>query len=227
VTDLEEAILRALEGAGVEGPPVEVEHVLRFLGLDDINWDYQAPAHDVALYFDPQKGKQRIRMPARRATCRQSFDLAHECVEFIALREGLKTPHWKVNRAAAELLLPSAWVTRCLEEKGFDLFAMHCRFSTASLEVCAQKMRTLAPGPTILTVADSRGQWRRFFSPYLAERPISDFEKAVLEEAFTLFQPFRRSLKGVQCQVYPVPSEKTRTVSKVYLFACLGWGNGA
>src|SRR5450756_1768556 len=120
-TELERVILQTLEEAGITGPPVILEHVLEHLGLS-IFWDYkQAADRKTYLFPDPKgDGGWRIRLSPLLPRQRVPFDLAHECVEFLAMRRGIEGPHWQINRAAAELLLPTAWVEEVIALDGFD-----------------------------------------------------------------------------------------------------------
>ncbi|MEI6309595.1 MAG: hypothetical protein WCP58_08145 [bacterium] len=152
---------------------------------------------------------------------RLPFTLAHECVEYIALREGLKPEHWKINQSAAELLLPTTWVRQCISDEGFDLFALRRRFSTASLETCALKMLGLAPSPCILTVADRKWMRRRSYTRKGLERPISDVEEEALTEAFSGIDIVERVGGGLRCRAFPAPDTRMQCITKVFLFATL------
>ncbi|MCX5970075.1 MAG: hypothetical protein NTV14_00925 [Coprothermobacterota bacterium] len=218
---LEGAILRTLREAGIEKPPVEVERVLRFLDLDDICWSSDQQVKQVALIHSENKGKHRILMPTDYPAERLPFTLAHECVEYIALREGLKPLHWKINQSAAELLLPTSWVRQCISDEGFDLFALQRRFSTASLETCAFKMLGLATSPCILTVADRKGMRRRSYTRKALERPISHLEEEVLAEAFCGIDVVERVGGGLRCRAFPVPDRRRGGIARVFLFAFL------
>lgn len=218
---LEGAILRILREAGIEKPPVEVERVLRFLDLDDICWSSDQQVKQVALIHSENKGKYRILVPTNYPAERLPFTLAHECVEYIALREGLKPVHWKINQSAAELLLPTAWVRQCISDEGFDLFALRRRFFTASLETCALKMLGLATSPCILTVADRKGMRRRSYARKALERPISHLEEEVLAEAFRGIDIVERVEGGLRCSAFPVPDTRKQYITKVFLFAFL------
>jgi hypothetical protein len=221
VSTLEGAILQTLREAGIERPPVEVNRVLRFLDLDDICWSSDAQVKEVALIHSENKGKYRILVPTNYSIERLPFTLAHECVEYIALREGLKPMHWKINRSAAELLLPTAWVRQCIDEEGFNLFALRRRFSTASLETCAIKMLGLAKSPCILTVADRKGMRYRSYTRKGLERPISDMEEEVLAEAFHGIDIVERARGALSCHAFPVPDKRKGGIAKVFLFALL------
>lgn len=218
---LEGAILRTLREAGIEKPPVEVERVLRFLDLDDICWCSDQQVKQVALIHSEKKGKYRILAPTNYPAERLPFTLAHECVEYIALREGLKPEHWKINQSAAELLLPTAWVRQCISDEGFDLFALRRRFSTASLETCALKLLGLSPFPCFLTVADRKGMRRRSYSRKSLERPISDVEEETLTEAFSGIDIVERTGGGLRCRAFPAPDTRKQCIAKVFLFATL------
>ena len=218
---LEGAILRTLREAGIEKPPVEIDRVLRFLDLDDICWTSDQQVKEVALIHSENKGKHRILAPTDYPAERLPFTLAHECVEYIAMREGLKPEHWKINQSAAELLLPTAWVRQCIRDEGFDLFALQRRFSTASLETCAIKLLGLAPSPCILTVADRKGMRRRSYTRKGLERPISDVEEEALTEAFSGIDIVERVGGGLRCRAFPVPDKRRGGIAKVFLFALL------
>jgi hypothetical protein len=215
---LEMAILRTLKDAGVTAPPVELEKVLAFLNLDDVFLDYGDPGNrQTVLFFDRKKEKWRIRVSPHLPLKRLPFDLAHECVEFIALREGLEEPHFKINEAAAELLIPTQWARKCLEENGMDLFALRRTFSTASFDTCALKMVRISAQSCFLVIATRQGN-QLINGKGRGRKTLSESEVTLLEKAFNSSSPFEVKEGKKTLRAFPVPDDRKREIQKVYLF---------
>ncbi|MEI6530254.1 MAG: hypothetical protein WCN99_02080 [bacterium] len=216
-TELERVILQTLEEAGITGPPVILEHVLEHLGLS-IFWDYkQAADRKTYLFPDPKgNGGWRIRLSPLLPRQRVPFDLAHECVEFLAMRRGIEGPHWQINRAAAELLLPTAWVEEVMARDGFDLFAVARAFSSATFDTCALKMLLLGPKPCILTVSGN-GRWRAF-SPGTKRQKLTPTEQEFLDLSFTSPFPQKGYIGGLHLHAFPIPDRRGLRIEKVFLF---------
>ncbi len=217
-TELERVILQTLKEAGITGPPVILEHVLEHLGLS-IFWDYkQAADRKTYLFPDPKgDGGWRIRLSPLLPHQRVPFDLAHECVEFLAMQRGIEGPHWQINRAAAELLLPTAWVEEVIARDGFDLFAVARVFSSATFDTCALKMLLLCPKPCILTVSGN-GRWRAF-SPGTKRQKLTLTEQEFLALAFSSPLPRKEHIGGLRLHAFPIPDRRGLRIDKVFLFA--------
>ncbi len=234
---LENLILQTLSEAGIDSPPVPLEVILGHLGLDDLFWDYSHPEEKgSSLFRDEKKNSWRIRLSPWLSRERLSFDLAHECVEFIALRAGLEAPHFKVNEGAAQLLMPALWVRKTMRETGFDLFAVKRTFSTASLDTCALRMVILSQRPCLLFTCQplpaqdenglpflkTAGQLMiscRGASPGLKRRTANEKETSFLEEACLDFFPLVRNTDREVIKTYPVLDERRTRVKKVFMFS--------
>lgn len=234
---LEQAILQSLKDAGVTSPPVSLDLLLKHLGLDDLFWDFSCPEEKgSSLFWDEKKNKWRIRLSPLLPRNRLPFDLAHECVEFIALNAKLEVPHFKVNEGAAQLLMPTLWVQGTIQQKGFDLFAVKRVFSTASLDTCALRMVTLSQRPCFLfTCRPSPRNEGTKFSPArivgrflvscqgtshgLKKRVIDEKETTFLLEACSSLFPLVKNGEGGVLKAYPVVDNRGTRIKKLFLFS--------
>jgi hypothetical protein len=212
---LEQVILDTLAQAGIYGPPVNIEKVLKVLGLDDIFFDYSKPPKGgTCLFFDDFKRKWRIRLLPSLPPERRTFDLAHECVEYLALREEFKGPHYQINEGAAELLIPRKWAEECIRKNGLDLFALKRLFSTASFDTCALRLLRLSPWPCTLVVVtenEKRVMGRK-------KAGLSPDEEVFVNRAFRTPTPLLTSRGKKLLRSFPIPDEKRLKIKKAYIY---------
>ncbi|MCR4432665.1 MAG: ImmA/IrrE family metallo-endopeptidase [Caldiserica bacterium] len=213
---LEQVILDTLAQAGIYGPPVNIEKVLKVLGLDDIFIDYsKPPMGGTSLFFDDLKRKWRIRLLPSLPPERRTFDLAHECVEYLALREEFKGPHYQINEGAAELLIPRKWAEECIRKNGLDLFALKRLFSTASFDTCALRLLRLSPWPCTLVVVtenEKRVMGRK------KKAGLSPDEEVFVNRAFRTLTPLLTSKGRKLLRSFPIPDEKRLKIKKAYIY---------
>lgn len=216
MANLKGLIWETILQAGIKGPPVEIEKILRSLDLDDLFFDSELiPEEGTALFFDRWKGKWRIRIPGFLNRKRLTFDLAHECVEYLALKSELNCSHKEINEGAAELLIPEKWGKDLIEKEGLDLFALKRKFNTASIDTCALRLLNLSPYSGVLVVIQGEERMvklkrrRRWFSP--------DEEAFILEASFSP-QPLERTVKRKVFRSFPLWDEKKFRVKKSYIY---------
>lgn len=216
MTGLKELIWETILQAGIKEPPVDMEKILRFLDLDDLFFDSEIiPEEGTALFFDQLKGKWRIRIPGFLNRKRLTFDLAHECVEYLALKSELNCSHREINEGAAELLIPGQWGKDLIEKEGLDLFALKRKFYTASIDTCALRLLNLSPYWGVLVVVQGKGRMVKFKR---RRKWLSPDEEAFIAEASLSPHPLERSHEGQFFKSFPIWDEKKLRVKKSYIF---------
>ncbi|MCR4428329.1 MAG: hypothetical protein NUV68_03175 [Caldiserica bacterium] len=216
MAELKEIIHETLSRAGIQHPPVEMEKILKVLDLEDLFFDSGIDQENgTVLFLDQLKGKWRIKIPSSLPRGRLIFDLAHECVEYLALKADIKCSHREINEGAVEMLIPEKWGKEFIEKEGLDLFAFKRAFSTPSLDTCAYRLLDLAPFPGVLVVLRDgerrvhRRRQRAWFSPD---------EEEFIQEASTSPNPIIRNLKGEVFQSFPIWDQRKFRVKKSYIY---------
>lgn len=213
---LKELIWETILQAGIKEPPVEMEKILRFLNLDDLFFDSEIiPEEGTVLFFDPLKGKWRIRIPGSLNPKRLTFDLAHECVEYLALKSEINCSHQEINEGAAELLIPEKWGEDLIKKEGLDLFAFKRKFNTASIDTCALRLLNLSPYWGVLVVVQGKERMAKFKR---RRRWLSPDEEAFIAEASLSPHPLERSQERKVFKSFPIWDEKKLSVKKSYIY---------
>lgn len=134
---IEKQARQLLRGAGIEGPPVDVEQVAKHLG---IRVEFSDLGNDCSGILVRETDRAVIGVNWEHHLNRQRFTIAHEIAHFdlhegttyvdnsyrVNFRDlesgsGTKAEEVDANGFAAALLMPEAWVREEFKERGFEL----------------------------------------------------------------------------------------------------------
>jgi len=163
-TALDDVAAELLQAAHAEGPPFDMFHLARCLGIT-MAWDdrQQVRGRYVRLTAAGAPSPTILLRPDPRGE-RCQWAVAHEIGEHAAQRVfallavdprvvGPRGREEVANRLAGRLLLPSDCFQRDATSCGWDLAALKKKYATASHELIARRMLEQNP-PVIITIFD-------------------------------------------------------------------------
>jgi Zn-dependent peptidase ImmA (M78 family) len=126
-------------------PPVDLNHLLAEFSIDLVEWDFPPDIAGMLVY---EEGAWTIGVNRAHSETRKRFTIAHEIMHYV-MHRGTRFCHSggkdyrevQANAGAAELLMPTAYMSQMCLAMGFDEVAEYCQVSKRALNYHLMALR--------------------------------------------------------------------------------------